>query len=1309
MVGSILRRIFGSKAQRDIKRLEPVGELVNSLEPAISKLSDGELRAKTDEFRRRVNEKAKEYQEELKRAEDKLREAISPEERLKARDELKTVRNRTLEDVLPEAFAAVREVAKRTLNMRHFDVQIMGGVVLHEGKIAEMATGEGKTLVATLPVYLNSLGGYKTHLVTVNDYLAKRDAQWMGPIYKFLGLTVGFIQHDMSPSERRMAYSCDVAYVTNNELGFDYLRDNMAHSLEECVLGKLEYAIVDEVDSILIDEARTPLIISGPTERTPKIYYDVNRIIPQLQGVFIVSKLESKVRQESQASSQLRGRKIVVEDEVIKAKHLGIDLTKDYDYVVEEKNGNVYLTENGINKSAHLLGINPQDTQWTDIDHYIKQSLRAYNLFLKDVRYVVKDGQVLIVDEFTGRLMPGRRWSDGLHEAIEAKENLRIAEENQTLATITFQNYFKLYDKLAGMTGTAATEAEEFWKIYGLDVVVIPTNKPLDRINYPDVIYKTDKEKWQAIVKEIEECHREGRPVLVGTTSVEKNEKLSKLLTKEGIPHVVLNAKDHEGEAKIIAQAGRVGKATVATNMAGRGIDIVLGGESKGLKGAVLSSIICEDSLRYVSSIISNFKSLEAKFIGVKEDILSGFEEMRVLYRGFIDHEASRIKDSLINFVEGYTPFYEPFSNYAAKLKEAIIQEQKYLGEIFSIIEIGTNDLQGLDKLLEKCKSQTQDLEYRFTHIKQNMEELVDFLKKEKPVFEDIVNKIIKIEENNKNEVEIVSTLEEAKEEHKEEQAKGKGISPEELGKKAEGIEKKLEKIEQNFHVLSEEYLSSLTEYTTEFKELEIIRKELDKEVSDQQLINIREKFLEEWRFAAYSRKLSPKLNEGINNLENIVRNQFQKKLSPVIDRVETGVLGIRMYLREFEEISQDLQKVNLLCKERMASKDLTAIKDISALSAESQMKIGILSEDFEVYAKEHEKVVELGGLHVIGTERHEARRIDNQLRGRAGRQGDPGSSRFYLSLEDELMRLFGSDRIVPLMDRLGLEEGQDIQHPWITSSIDRAQRKVEGMNFDIRKQLLEYDNVMSKKREVVYKWRRRVLEGANLRDDILAMLEDLIDDKLMLYAPPNVYPEQWNLEAISEWLKRSFGISLSVPAEDLKRMKQETLGQIAAERIKQAYDEREREMGEDMMRFIERMVTLQVVDTRWKDHLYDMDKLREGIGLRAYGQKDPLIEYQKESEWAFDTMQQHMREEISDYIFRVKVVAEQARARPLPRGEMAEGVPLGGGKYRQMPAASSMVSPSSILTPFPKRRKIGRNDPCPCGSGKKYKKCCGR
>jgi len=920
MVGSILRAIFGSKAQRDIKRLQPIVETVNSLEPTVSKLSDSELRVKTDEFRLRVSEKAKEYRGELEDTESRLRESISPEERQKAKDDLKIIRNRLLEDVLPEAFAVVREVAKRTLNMRHFDVQIMGGIVLHEGKIAEMATGEGKTLVATLPVYLNSLAGYKTHVVTVNDYLAKRDAQWMGPIYEFLGLTVGLIQHDMAQSERRKAYSSDVTYVTNNELGFDYLRDNMAHSLEDCVLGKLEYAIVDEVDSILIDEARTPLIISGPAEESTNKYYIIDRLVPRLKGKF------------------------VTEEEEVEAKYKGVDLEKGFDYIVDEKAGTATLTELGVKKCERMLGIeNLYDDIQSEWVHHINQALRAHDLFKRDVDYVVKDSQVVIVDEFTGRLMPGRRWSDGLHQAIEAKENLKIAEENQTLATITFQNYFRLYNKLAGMTGTAATEAEEFWKIYGLDVVVVPTNKPLRRTNYPDVIYKTEKEKFEAVVREIEALYKAGRPVLVGTRSIENSEKLSEMLKRKGIPHNVLNAKYHEKEAQIVAQAGRKETVTIATNMAGRGTDIILGGNP-------------------------------------------------------------------------------------------------------------------------------------------------------------------------------------------------------------------------------------------------------------------------------------PDLNE-------------------------------------------------------------------------------------------HNEVVVLGGLHILGTERHEARRIDNQLRGRSGRQGDPGSSRFYLALEDELMRLFGSARIAQVMERLGLEEGQDIQHPLITRAIEAAQRRVEAANFDIRKQLLEYDNVMSKKREVVYKWRRKILEGANLKEDILAMIEDLIDDKLMFYAPPKVYPEQWNWESIYEWLKLSFGILFSIPQEDLKRMRQETLGRTVAERIKQAYDEREREMGEEMMRFIERMVTLQVVDTRWKEHLYDMDKLREGIGLRAYGQKDPLIEYQKESGRAFDLMQELMREEIVNYIFRVRVVHEQERMRTLPQREVAQGVTPGAARYREMAATGvgAGVSPASIPKVFPKSRKIGRNDPCPCGSGKKYKKCCGR
>ncbi|MEE9315608.1 MAG: SEC-C metal-binding domain-containing protein, partial [bacterium] len=652
-------------------------------------------------------------------------------------------------------------------------------------------------------------------------------------------------------------------------------------------------------------------------EESTNKYFIIDRLVPQLKGKFVTEKEE------------------------VDAKYKGVDLEKGYDYMVDEKAGTGTLTELGVKKCERMLGIdNLYDDIQTEWVHHINQALRARNLFKRDVHYMVKDGQVIIVDEFTGRLMPGRRWSDGLHQAIEAKENVRIAEENQTLATITFQNFFKLYDKLAGMTGTAVTEAEEFWKIYGLDVVVIPPNKTLVRTNYPDVIYKTEKEKFTAVVGEIEELHKVGRPVLVGTRSIENSEKLSEMLKRKGIPHNVLNAKYHEREAQIITQAGRKGAVTLATNMAGRGTDIVLGGNPP-----------------------------------------------------------------------------DP---------------------------------------------------------------------------------------------------------------------------------------------------------------------------------------------------------------------------------------------------------------------------------------------------SEHNEVVELKGLHILGTERHESRRIDNQLRGRAGRQGDPGSSRFYLALEDELMRLFGSARIAKVMDTLGLEEGQDIQHPLITRAIESAQKKVEAMNFEIRKQLLEYDNVMSKKREVVYKWRREVLQGANLKDDTLARLEDLIDDKLFLYAPPKVYPEQWNWEAISQWLKRSFNISFSVSSEDLKRMKQETLGQLIAERIRQAYDEREKEMGEEMMRFIESMVTLQVVDTRWKEHLYDMDKLREGIGLRAYGQKDPLIEYKRESGEAFDAMQERMREETADYVFRVKVVAEQAKARVAPGRAVAQKPPAGVGKHREMPAREAASSASSP-TSFPKRRKIGRNDPCPCGSGKKYKKCCGR
>jgi len=868
MLNLVLRLILGSKNQRDLRRLRPIVEEINSLESGISCLSDRELAAKTVEFKERLS------------------------------------KGETIDDLLPEAFAVVREVGKRTIGLRHFDVQLMGGVVLHQGKIAEMKTGEGKTLVATLSAYLNALEGKGVHIVTVNDYLAKRDRYWMGPIYEFLGMKVGYIQHDMDSEARRQAYQCDITYVTNNEIGFDYLRDNMVVRKEERVLCGLNYAIVDEVDFILIDEARTPLIISGPAEESTDKYYIINRLVPQLKGKFIS------------------------EAEEIDAKYKGIDLTKGYDYIGDEKAKNVTLTDQGIAKCERILGVkNLYENIQSEWVHHIVQALRAHKLFQRDVDYVVKDGQVVIVDEFTGRLMPGRRWSEGLHQAIEAKENLRIAEENQTLATITFQNFFRLYKKLAGMTGTALTSAEEFWSVYKLDVVLIPTNKPMIRIDCPDVIYRTEKEKDEAIIKEIEELWKKGQPVLVGTRSIEKSEKLSAMLRRKGIPHNVLNAKYHEMEAQIVAQAGRKGMVTIATNMAGRGTDIILGGNPP-----------------------------------------------------------------------------DP-------------EEQKF--------------------------------------------------------------------------------------------------------------------------------------------------------------------------------------------------------------------------------------------------------------------------------------VISFGGLHILGTERHEARRIDNQLRGRSGRQGDPGSSRFYLSLEDELMRLFGSDRIAPLMEKLGMQEGETIEHPWISKAIEQAQARVEAINFDIRKQLLEYDNVMNKQREVIYTLRNTILDGEDVSGRIKDMLEESIEEKVETYAVDK-YPENWDLDNLKIWLRRVYSIELGLEKEKILTFKKENLNEYLQKNLSTAYEMRENQVGKELIRHLERMVLLQVIDTCWKEHLYDLDQLRKGIGLRAYGQKDPLIEYQQESFALFQNMMHRIREETLEYLFRLQIVPQPIRRE----------IPVTTGISRR---EAALVASGSSREKFNFPKKIGRNDPCPCGSGKKYKKCCGR
>jgi len=875
MIKSILGAIFGSQNERDIKSIKPIVDKINSLEPSIQKLSDDELKAKTGEFRERL------------------------------------AKGETLDDILPEAFACVREASVRTIGLRHFDVQLIGGYILHKGKIAEMRTGEGKTLVATLPAYLNALPGKGVHIVTVNDYLAKRDKEWMGVIHEKLGLKVGNVGHDVSNEDRRAAYNSDITYVTNNELGFDYLRDNMVITKEDRVLRPLNYAIIDEVDSILIDEARTPLIISGAGDQATDKYYICDRIVPMLKG-----------------------RKIT-ESEEIKAKYDGVDLSKGYDYLVDEKNHTVVLTEQGVQKAEKILGVtNIYDDLQSEWVHHLTQAVRAHDLYHRDIEYVVKDGEVIIVDEFTGRLMPGRRWSDGLHQAVEAKENLKIAEENQTLATITFQNFFRMYSKIAGMTGTASTESAEFWEIYKLGVVEVPTNNPMIRIDNVDVIYRTEREKDNAVVEEIDESWRKGQPVLVGTRSIEKSEKISAMLRKKGIPHQVLNAKYHELEAQIIAQAGAKSAVTIATNMAGRGTDIVLGAG----------------------------------------------------------------------------------------------------------------------------------------------------------------------------------------------------------------------------------------------------------------------------------------------------------------DNVQ------------------------------------------------------------------HDEVVSLGGLHIIGTERHESRRIDNQLRGRAGRQGDPGSSRFFLSMEDELMRLFGSDRMASMMQRLGLKEGEDIQHPWISKAVEGAQKKVEGMNFDIRKQLIDYDNVMNKQREAVYRLRNEILEGEDVTDTIKDMIRESIDEKIQKWAVAK-YPEEWDWTSITAWLLRTFGVKYDMPPEEqISYATSEALQEDIAEKVFEAYEKRKEQLTPELLSHIQRMVLLQMIDSSWKDHLYELDQLRRGIGFRAYAQKDPKIEYQKESFALFESMMMRIRESTVEYIFKVQVdVRPQGIMKPpqdatqYPPKPKAGAALLGGKDNGQ----EKKIKPRDL-------NKIGRNDPCPCGSGKKYKKCCG-
>jgi preprotein translocase subunit SecA len=996
-----LTKIFGTANERLIKRLVPIVAAINALEPEIQKLSDEQLRAKTDEFRARIKARL---------------------EGLKEADEIKAAEKAALDEILPEAFAVVREAGWRAVHMRHFDVQLIGGMVLHSGKISEMKTGEGKTLVATLSCYLNALAGHGVHVVTVNDYLAKRDAEWMGKIYEFLGLTVGVIVHDLSDDERRAAYGADITYGTNNEFGFDYLRDNMKFEIQTCVQRGHYYAIVDEVDSILIDEARTPLIISGPTDQTTDKYARVLGIMPKLEKGEEVEWSDTK-RQE-QLGIQLReGEKYL-----------------SGDYVVDEKHRTIGVTDEGWITIEKELGIdNIADAENWDLKHYVETAIKAHSLYKRDVDYVVKDGEVIIVDTFTGRLMPGRRWSDGLHQSIEAKEGVLIRKEDQTLATITFQNYFRLYRKLSGMTGTAETEAAEFEKIYKLEIVVIPTNKPMRRLENSDVVYRTEKEKYKAVADNIAELHEKKQPVLVGTTSIEKSERLSAILQRRGVRHVVLNAKFHEREAEIVAQAGRLGSVTIATNMAGRGTDILLGGN--------------------------------ADFMTRMELVKKGHARAISVAEGAINPMAPA----------GFLRFY-------------------YQGQEFEVAE---------------------------------------------------------------------------------------------------------------------------SDWTAAFA----------------------------------------------------VHNEW-------------------------------------------------ALKD-------------------------HEQVVEAGGLFILGTERHESRRIDNQLRGRAGRQGDPGESRFYLSLEDDLMRIFAKQWVSVLLEKLGMEEGVPIESKMISNRIEAAQKAVEAQNFESRKHLLEYDDVMNKQREAVYGLRRQLLEGVEQRELILEdYVGGILSGTLDEFTPEDKHADQWNIKGMEDRLVGQFGLSFSAAGIKPMELARHELGDEVFEKLKEEYEAKEKILGSETMRYHERMVMLSVIDGLWKDHLLAMDHLKEGIGLRGYAQQDPLVAYKRESFDMFEAMMTKFQEDTVRFLFRMQIVDAEGRpvttAAPQPRREVPAAPPVASAdrrapvleaapreipistraasttidalekefarkKQRELEAASMAGGSDSGQTS--QRRtgdKVGRNDPCPCGSGKKYKKCHG-
>ncbi len=1159
MLGNFVKKIFGTQNDRQIKRFTPLVRRINELEPEFEKLTDTELRDKTDEFRQRLGD------------------------------------DQTVDSLLPEAFAATREASRRTIGLRHFDAQLIGGMVLHEGKIAEMKTGEGKTLVATLPFYLNALTGKGVHLITVNDYLARRDVQWMGPIYQALGLSVASIVHDVSyqfdptyitkdyrylnlrPISRQEAYRADITYGTNNEFGFDYLRDNMKFALEEYVQRELHFAVVDEVDNILIDEARTPLIISGPAEESTDKYFKLNRIIPKLQRGAVTQGDPSK---EDRDAIEAQG-----------------------DYTIDEKAKTVSFTEGGVAKVERLLGVhNLYDPRHIDTLHHVNQALKAHNIFKRNVDYVIKDGEIVIVDEFTGRLMPGRRWSDGLHQAVEAKEGVHIREENQTLATITIQNYFRMYTKLAGMTGTADTEAPEFKKIYDLDVVVVPTHRPMVRLDRADVVYRTEREKYDAVAEEIADSHAKGQPVLVGTVTVEKSELLSQMLKKKKVQHNVLNAVNHEAEASIIAQAGRLGAVTIATNMAGRGTDILLGGNPEFLARSDMEN-----------EWITRAAKLPLQGAERYEDALRGLKEK-------YDDEMERVTD-----------------RYKSASK---VYEQQRSESLHSFTEI-QDRLMGL--------SPFRDLRQEYERV--SSADLIDALHGFRAIPESYID--------------VKESLDEAMLVH-------------------EGLERS--PIRREFHEACETFGASIEHW----QGADGSRQQLLEAIDDNR--RLYEQRLEEYEFVVTQSVVSrgedatlvkefednrAAFEEAEAHCEAL-RIPYEKDIQGAQEAYESKR---QEYVQAVEEVREELEK---------------------APEAYSHRYDEILEGYQGNSAAEREQVVEAGGLHIIGTERHESRRIDNQLRGRAGRQGDPGASRFFLSLEDDLMRIFGADRMQGIMNRLGMEEGIPIEHGMVSRAIENAQKKVEAHNFDMRKHLLEYDDVMNKQREVVYSQRRDALGGGGLKGDLMEMATQLAEDAVDRFVDKQAMASEWDLGGLAEHLRGRFNLRLEFTPEELEAISAEEIEEKVVALVKNGYEDKQGRLGEELMRQLEKLIMLQTIDVLWKDHLLNMDHLKEGIGLRGYGQKNPLHEYQREGYDMFQDMSDRMQEDVVGKLFTVEVDDEQAitELEEMETRQQPQGMILSRGDGEGL---------EPVVTVRRDGDKVGRNAACPCGSGKKYKRCHGK